>query len=411
MKWELPLAAVVCLYTFSVLPSFALEVPTGSEIEMRLKTKVSTQSSKTAEPVEGVVIAPVVAGSQFLIPAGSVIHGAVEKAVQSASADQRAVLALRFDEIVVNGQKLKLLARLVSVDNAREKVDEQGQVNGILASETGTGRLDAELEKLSGKYSGLADLLRGAKNAVLKPADIDITYDAGVDMRVRLLAPLQLAGPSGPGPGASAGSIPNESALETLVARQSFQTVAQNPPKPSDMTNIMLIGTEDEVRNAFRDAGWSAAASLSSRAKFETFRALAEDRGYNEAPVSILLLDGKPPDMVFEKLNNTFARRHHLRIWGQQRSFLGKPVWAVAATHDIGINFSEADRTFIHRVDSQIDNERAKVVTDLLFTGRVQGIALVDRPNVPLKSQNATGDNLETDGKIAVLLLDAVPTR
>lgn len=407
MKWELSLAALVCASTFSALPGYALEVPAGTEVEMRLKTKVSTQSSKAGEPVEGVVIAPVVAGSQFLIPAGSIVHGAVEKAVQSTSADQRAVLSLRFDEIVINGQKLKLSARLASVDNAREKIDEQGQINGILASETGTGRLDDELEKLSGKYSGLADLLRGAKNAVLKPADIDITYNAGVEMRLRLLVPLQLAGPSGPGPMASAGPIPDESKLEALVSREPFRTVAQNPPKSSDITNIMLIGTEDEVRSAFGEAGWTAAASLSSRAKFETFRALAEDRGYNEAPVSILLLDGKPPDMVFEKLNNTFARRHHLRIWRRTATFLGKPVWAVAATHDIGINFSEADRTFIHRVDSQIDNERAKVVTDLLFTGRVQGIELIDRPNVPLKSQNATGDNLETDGKIAVLLLGA----
>jgi hypothetical protein len=318
---------------------------------------------------------------------------------------------LRFDEIVINGRKLKLTARLASVDNAREKVDEQGQINGILASETGTGRLDAELEKLSGKYSGLADLLRGAKNAVLKPADTDITYDAGVEMRIRLLSPLQLAASSGPGPAASAGPVPDENALEALVSREPFRTVAQNPPKPSDITNIMLIGTEEEVRGAFGEAGWSAAASLSGRSKFETFRALAEDRGYNEAPVSILLLDGKPPDMVFEKLNNTFARRHHLRIWRRTATFLGKPLWAVAATHDVGINFSEADRTFIHRIDSQIDNERAKVVTDLLFTGRVQGIELVDRPSVPLKSQNATGDNLETDGKMAVLLLGAAPSR
>ena len=64
------------------------------------------------------------------------------------------------------------------------------------------------------------------------------------------------------------------------------------------------------------------------------FNGIAEDRGYNEAPVSILMLDGKPPDMVFEKLNNTFAQRHHLRVWRRPPSFSGKPVWAVAATHD-----------------------------------------------------------------------------
>jgi hypothetical protein len=413
MKRELPFAALVCVFTFPAVRVFALEAPSGTEIEMRLTTKVSTQSSQPGEAVECVVIAPVVAGSQFLIPAGSIVRGAVEKAVQSAKPDERSVLSLRFEEIVINGQKLKVSARIVSIDNAREKLDEQGQISGILASETATGRLDSGIERLSGRYSGLGDLLRAAKNAVLKPADTDITYDAGVEMRLRLLAPLQLAAPSGPGPGASAEPIPDQSALEALVARASFRTIAQNPPKPSDITNVLLIGTEEQVQSAFREAGWTAAATLSGPAKFETFRALAEDRGYNEAPVSILFLDGKPPDLVFEKLNNTFAQRHHLRIWRQPASFLGKPVWAVAATHDIGINFSEADRTFIHQIDSQIDNERAKVVTDLLFTGRVQGVELVERPNVPLHSQNATGDNLETDGRMAVLLLGAAaaPTR
>jgi hypothetical protein len=84
---------------------------------------------------------------------------------------------------------------------------------------------------------------------------------------------------------------------------------------------------------------------------------------------------------------------------------LGKPVWVIAATHDTGINFSEQNRTFIHKIDSAIDRERAKVVTDLLFTEMVQSLALVDRPGVPQHSENATGDTLETDGKMAVLLL------
>jgi hypothetical protein len=405
MRQGLPVAVFVCAGAFCAIPGLALDAPSGTEIETRLTTKVSTQTSKSGDAVECVVIAPVVAGSEFVIPAGSIVRGAVEKAVQSAKPDERSVLSLRFTEIAINGAKLAISTQVVSVDNARETVDEKGQINGILASETGTGRLDTGIDKVAERYSGLGDLLRAAKNAVLKPAETDITYDAGVEMRLRLLAPLHLAAAAGPGPGASAGPITDESSLEGLVAREPFQTVAQNPPKPSDITNIMLIGTEEEVRSAFREAGWNAAASLSGRAKFETFRALAEDRGYNEAPVSVLMLDGKPPDMVFEKLNNTFASRHHLRIWRRPAVFLGKPVWAVAATHDIGINFSEADRTFIHRVDSQIDNERAKVVTDLLFTGRIQGIELVDRPSVPLHSQNATGDNLETDGRMAVLLL------
>src|SRR5207302_7909068 len=217
-------------------------------------------------------------------------------------------------------------------------------------------------------------------------------------------APLELPGAGNPGPAEKLKPLADQAALLKLVAGEPFQTMAQKPAKPSDITNIMLAGTEEQVRQAFADAGWSTAAALSAQANLETFRAIAEQREYKEAPVSVLMLDGQPPDLVFEKLNNTFAQRHHLRVWRRQATFEGKPVWMIAATHDTGIDFSEQDRTFIHKIDSQIDRERAKVVNDLLLTGRVQSLALVDRPSVPRKGQNATGDSLETDGKIAVLV-------
>jgi hypothetical protein len=223
-------------------------------------------------------------------------------------------------------------------------------------------------------------------------------------MTLRLTKPLAVPPVRIPGPPAWPSG--GWSLLFRLIGREPFQTTAQNPPKPSDITNLLIVATEDELRRAFSEAGWSGAARLNPLSKFETLRALAEDRGYDEAPVSILLLDGKPPDVVFEKTNDTFARRHHLRIWRRDGAIAGKPVWLVAATHDTGINFSEAQRNFIHRIDSQIDRERDKVVNDLLFTGRVKGFELVDRPQVPRETQNATGDRIETDGRIAVLLLD-----
>jgi hypothetical protein len=77
----------------------------------------------------------------------------------------------------------------------------------------------------------------------------------------------------------------------------------------------------------------------------------------------------------------------------------------VAATHDTGIDFSQENRTFIHKIDPQIDRERAKVVNDLIFGGHVRSVAIVDRPAVPERGQNATGDNIETDAKMAVLVL------
>jgi hypothetical protein len=387
------------------LPAFALDVPAGTELQIRLKSKVSTQTAKPKDALEAVVIAPVMIDGQFVIPAGAVVRGVVDKAAQSSKPAERSMLSFAFNEIEIGGTKLKLAARVSGVDNARETVDDQGQITGIVAAETISGRLDAGIGKVAERYAGFADILNAAKKAVLKEPEGDITYDAGADMTLTLTSPLTVAAASGPGPAAKLQPLANESALVDLVSKEPFQTMAERPAKPSDITNLMVIGTQEQVEQTFAAAGWSTAASLNTQAKLETFRAIAEQRGYKEAPVSVLLLDGRPPDLVFEKMNNTFAQRHHLRVWKRPGEFAGKPIWAIAATHDIGIDFSQENRTFIHKIDSEIDRERAKVTNDLLFTGRVQSLELVDRPKVPQHSQNATGDNLNTDGRVAVLVL------
>src|SRR5205814_1836127 len=160
-----------------------------------------------------------------------------------------------------------------------------------------------------------------------------------------------------------------------------------------------------DLRAAFEKGGWSLATRLSAQSKLETARALIEARGYREGPMSVLLLDGRPPDMAFEKGNNTFAQRHHLRIFRRPGTFDGKPIWVCSSTHDTGIDFSERDRTFIHRIDPEIDKERAKVVSDFLFAGVVRSLAIVERPDIPPDLTNATGDALKTDGSLAWLFL------
>jgi hypothetical protein len=396
-------SALIALFLSNL--AWGLQVPAGTEIQIRLTTKVSTQSSKPADKVEAVVIAPVMANGQLVIPQGAVVRGTVDKLSQSAKPDERSSLTLAFTELEIAGVKTKLAAQVALVDNAREKIDDQGQISGIVTGETISGRLDAGLSKLGEKAAGFAGVLETMKKAVLKEPESDITYDSGVEMTLKLTAALELRGPSDPGPAAKLTPIRDENGLADLVTHLPFQTMAEKPSKPSDVTNIMVIGTQDQVQKAFNEAGWSSAAALSTQAKLETFRAIAEQRGYKEAPVSVLLLEGHPPDLVFEKLTNTFAQRHHLRVWRQPQTFGGLPVWVIAATHDTGIDFSEQNRTFIHKIDSQIDRERAKVVNDLLFTGRVKSVALVDRPAVPQHGQNATGDAVETDGQMAVLVL------
>ncbi len=112
------------------------------------------------------------------------------------------------------------------------------------------------------------------------------------------------------------------------------------------------------------------------------------------------------PKYAYAKTLNTFSKRHHLRIFSTGDDWQGEPVWNSSSTHDIGIGFSKKNKTFIHLIDSNIDNERAKVVNDLLLTGCVTGVQLVSRPWVPMDAKNGTNEALITDGKIAVIRLN-----
>jgi LssY-like putative type I secretion system component LssY len=390
------------------LPALALPdivVPAGARIQIRLKTKIASNTSKPDDPVETMVIAPVTVNGVPAIPAGVTLRGVVTAASAATDPAVRATLALDFRVLEMGGQRIRVHTLLTTVENARESVDDKGGIEGILANETFSSRMDSGIEKLTEKYAGLGGFLSAAKSAVFKETSGDITYDAGVEMDLKLTAALSLTGPPPPGPDAALTPVADPRALIALVNRQPFQTRAQKPPQPSDITTLMFIGSQEQVQGAFADAGWSQASKLGEKSKFETMRAIAEDRGYSEAPVSILYLDGRPPETVFEKANNTFSKRHHLRIWLRPDPYQGRPVWVCAATHDTGIDFSAKDRTFIHKIDSQIDLERAKVVNDLLLTGRVRSLLMVDRPHVPRSGQNATGDNLNTDGRMAVLIL------
>jgi hypothetical protein len=379
----------------------AIEIPAGTQLQIRLTTAINTATAKVNQPFDALVIAPAVTGDRIAIAAGVHVAGHVKELTQAVKPEDQAILALSFDRLVdAAGKQASLNARLAGVDNARESLDADGRILGIIAAETGSGRLDQGINKVAQKYPGLADLLGSVKQSVVKEADANIDYEPGVEMTIELTKPLSWTGDSS---APRVAAIEPQAALSRLVERQPFRTTAERPPRPSDLTNLMFIGTQAEIEKAFREAGWSTAEQLNGKSKLETFRAMTEMRGYKEGPMSILILDGRPPDLVFQKTNNTYNARHHLRIWHRPGMFNGKEVWVCAATHDIGIDYSEQDHTFIHKVDTQIDRERAKVVNDLLFTGLVRGLSLVEREDVPKNLFNATGDALETDGRMAVI--------
>jgi hypothetical protein len=401
----LPVNKPFCLALLLAIRLPGIEIPAGSEFNVRLTDKVASEAQTQPAAIHAVLIAPVILNGAVAVSAGAELTGSVKQS-KAATEKDPAQLQLVFTELRDGVEHANISAVVSRLDNARETLDDQGVITGIASADTFSARIDQGIAKLKSndQLAGLAGLIAGTKQVLnIQDANPNIDYDPGAEFTLRLTQPFEWrAGDYGPT--SKLRAFPNENALIDLVNRQPFRTIAENPPRPSDITNLMFIATEDELRAAFEKAGWFAPSRLNTQSKLETARALIEARGYKEGPMSILLLEGRAPDMAYQKGNNTFAQRHHLRIFRRPGTFDGKPIWVCSSTHDIGIDFSNRDRTFIHKIDPQIDIERAKVVNDLLFTGMIRSLALVDRANIPRNATNATGDSLQTDGSMAVLL-------
>ena len=399
------LKAMAILGVGLALQARAITVPAGTTIELRLTTEVSSEKP-SGQAVSAAVIAPVVVKGTLVISQGTQLDGVTadanaNKPAADGNAEQPATLRLQFTKLHdKNGQSKTISCTLAGIDNAREAIDQSGLITGIKSSQTFTSLADSGVNKVLEKNEQFGQLLSGIKKAIVKQADPSINYKAGVELTVKLAKALDW----NPPPDAKLPpAIQPAAELSVMVAQLPFRTVALKPPSPSDLTNVIFIGSKDQVEGAFKEAGWFASDPLGHASTFKTAQAIIENRGYDEAPMSILTLGGKPPDMTYEKQNNTFASRHHIRLFLMPQTFQGKPVYVAAGTHDIKIYFSQTSRSITHGIDPNIDNERTKVTNDMTFTGKVKAVSLVDRANIPKDISNATGDRLQTDNKIAVI--------
>ncbi|MBV8709974.1 MAG: LssY C-terminal domain-containing protein [Acidobacteriaceae bacterium] len=188
-----------------------------------------------------------------------------------------------------------------------------------------------------------------------------------------------------------------------MVRNLPFRTATKGSNKPSDLTNLAFIGPPEGLRRAFQAAGWIAVDQLTASSTFMTLKTVGGNQVYNQAPMSTLLLDERPPLFTLTKTTDAFSSRHHLRVFDPLTKYDGATVLTSSSTQDIGIAFSRKQKTFIHVIDEYIDNERSKVVNDLEFTGCVEAMDLIPHSWVPQDAYNSTGDKLRTDGAIAVM--------
>ena len=381
-------------------------VPAGTRLAVRLLQPLASESVKEGDPVHGVLISPATVNNAILIPQGSEFSGTITAAhgVGWAIKHETAALTVEFNAVKLpDGSAVPIHTQLYQVENSRESVNQKGAIQGIRSTGTPGHSAESKIASVAALDPVAYLFTTAAASAALGFAESEILYPAGTEVLIEFTAPLITSKtyprvvPEFPGSEAEGNK------LSKMVRSLPFRTSTKGSNKPSDLTNLIFIGPPEGLRRAFKAAGWIAVDQLTAGSTFMTLKTVGGNQVYNQAPMSVLLLDERPPIFTLTKTTDTFSSRHHLRVFDPLTKYDGATVLTSSSTQDIGIAFSPKQKTFIHVIDEYIDNERSKVVNDLEFTGCVEAMDLVPRPWAPQDAYNSTGDKLRTDGAIAVM--------
>jgi len=198
--------------------------------------------------------------------------------------------------------------------------------------------------------------------------------------------------------------------ITPALLREIPRRVSDPRGNPGDMVNILIVGTKDQVLRVFAAAGWVHVDTSVQDTVLSAITDSLEKKDYLTMPMSTLFLFHRAQDYGFAHAEpvRVAMSRNHLRVWKSPYQAEGRPLWCVAATHDIGFERDQRNQSITsvtHKIDPAIDGEREYVNDTLSSTGLVIQRTHVTPPNALTEAKTATGGTFHSDGRILVLVL------
>jgi hypothetical protein len=381
------------------------QVPAGQTFRIRLLQPVASYSSKAGTILRGYIIESPLCEGALALPTGTLVEGhitSVQK-VGMGFRHETANLQLEFDRVILNGIATNISARVISVDNAREKV-KNGVIRGNRSTKTLHGFVGNSLNYVMMWHPESFWILPVARATFSILPEPELYYPAGTDLLMQLSAPMILT--------AGAGLAPQQWEFNPAQMSAFDEQVLSLPQRTSngkgiqaDVVNLAFVGTQGQLASAFLAAGWLSSDAPSTRNGAHLFAALISSNSYPHGPMSEQLLDGHASNLGWQKGLNCVVRRDHLRVWSDPFTWEGRNVWLGASTRDVGVRISLWNKEITHRVEPDIDVERQRIVRDLGLAGCIESVHIAPRPGMSAHLSNATGDHLHTDGAVAVVEL------
>ena len=184
-----------------------------------------------------------------------------------------------------------------------------------------------------------------------------------------------------------------------------------------DPVNIILIGTKDQLKKAFKEIGWCGADKLTLKSCLKIIFSYTFRKSYFRAPISNLYLFGRKQDIYFqEQIGKCPRTRHHIRFWAANTDEIIDPMdikywrkkqkinqneaftWIGSGSEDVGLAIKKLTYQPTHRVGPNVDKERNYILFLLKKNKCISKIKFY-------KSGAFKVGKYVSDGKIAVATL------
>ena len=186
-------------------------------------------------------------------------------------------------------------------------------------------------------------------------SEAPIHYRAGVELTLSLFVPATLAAPAIAQPVCGARSLWAGDARQAAAARRGGEE-----PAAGGLHERAGAGHAGRARAGLRGSGLDACAAHGDEADMKALLALAGRHRYAPAPVSLLVLEGRKPDIVFEKQSSTARPSAPRRALLGARRVPGQASSVASSTRPTTSSTSSrpSRSRWPAAVDAQVDRER-----------------------------------------------------
>ena len=166
-------------------PVGGIQVPAGTEFEIKLQTPLNSGRARVEQRFEGDTFQDLHIGGKLAIPSGATARGFVSSVRPAGRIDRRGSLTLSFDELRIDNRTTRLRASVTKALDPKMGED---------ASRIGAGAVVGGIVGgiLGGGKGALLGVLIGGGGTIAATEGADVDLPTGTVLRIRLDQPLEI---------------------------------------------------------------------------------------------------------------------------------------------------------------------------------------------------------------------------